>query len=315
MGIKKIKIVVVGAGYMVNEHLKVLSKFKNVELSGIFSRTKKKALALKKKYKIKTVFDSLDQMQKTTKADGVLVAISPDNLKKVSKAIFSYPWKCLVEKPIGINYKETLKIYNQSKKSRKKIFVAFNRRYYSSTKNLLKRLSKSPNEKRIVVIEDQQNIINLKKRFNKKILDNFMYVNSVHLIDYLTFLCRGKVIKIQKFSKWKKNSKIKVSCKITFSSGDIAYYYALWNLPGPWSIRVFGSNNSYQLKPLEKFLISKNNSIKFFEYIDKDKDDVKFKPGLKKMNSEFIKTILNKRNNLPNLGDALKTAKLINLIY
>ena len=119
MGIKKIKIVVVGAGYMVNEHLKVLSKFKNVELSGIFSRTKKKALALKKKYKIKTVFDSLDQMQKTTKADGVLVAISPDNLKKVSKAIFSYPWKCLVEKPIGINYKETLKIYNQSKKNRK----------------------------------------------------------------------------------------------------------------------------------------------------------------------------------------------------
>ena len=49
--------------------------------------------------------------------------------------------------------------------------------------------------------------------------------------------------------------------------------------------------------------------------IDKDKDDIKFKPGLKKMNSEFIKTILNKRNNLPNLGDALKTAKLINLIY
>ena len=144
-------------------------------------------------------------MQKTTKADGVLVAISPDNLKKVSKAIFSYPWKCLVEQPIGINYKETLKIYNQSKKSRKKIFVAFNRRYYSSTKNLLKRISNSPNEKRIVVIEDQQNIINLKKRFNKKILDNFMYVNSVHLIDYLTFLCRGKVIKIQNFSKWKKN--------------------------------------------------------------------------------------------------------------
>ena len=33
------------------------------------------------------------------------------------------------------------------------------------------------------------------------------------------------------------------------------------------------------------------------------------------MNSKFIKTILNKRNNLPNLGDALKTAKLINLIY
>ena len=55
MGVKKIKIAVVGAGYMANEHLKVLSKFKNVELSGIFSRTKKRALKLKKKYKIKTI--------------------------------------------------------------------------------------------------------------------------------------------------------------------------------------------------------------------------------------------------------------------
>ena len=315
MGVKKIKIAVVGAGYMANEHLKVLSKFKNVELSGIFSRTKKRALELKKKYKIKTIYASIDQMQKTSKADGVIIAISPDNLKKISKSIFSYPWKCLVEKPIGINYKETLNIYNQSKKFRRKIFVAFNRRYYSSTKNLLKKLSSSPRGKRIVVIEDQQNINNLKKRFNKKILNNFMYVNSVHLIDYLTFLCRGKVTKIQKLSKWKKNSKIKVSCKIIFSSGDIAYYHALWNLPGPWSVRVFGVNRSYQLKPLEKFLISKNNSTKFFEYFDKDKDDLEFKPGLKKINSEFLKSILNKRNNLPNLSDALKTAKLINLIY
>ena len=40
MGIKKIKIVVVGAGYMANEHLKVLSKFKNVELSGILAEQK-----------------------------------------------------------------------------------------------------------------------------------------------------------------------------------------------------------------------------------------------------------------------------------
>jgi hypothetical protein len=75
---------------MVNEHLKGLSKFKKVELSGIFSRTKKKGLALKKKYKNKKVFDSLDQMQKTTKGEGVLVAISSENLKKVSKAIFSH---------------------------------------------------------------------------------------------------------------------------------------------------------------------------------------------------------------------------------
>ena len=52
MGIKKIKIAIIGAGYMADEHLKVLTKLQNVELVGIFNRTKKNAMKLKKKYKI-----------------------------------------------------------------------------------------------------------------------------------------------------------------------------------------------------------------------------------------------------------------------
>ena len=47
MGVKKIKIAVVGAGYMANEHLKVLSKFKNVEL---VSLSNSMALLLGKAY-------------------------------------------------------------------------------------------------------------------------------------------------------------------------------------------------------------------------------------------------------------------------
>jgi hypothetical protein len=54
-----------------------------------------------------------------------------------------------------MNYKETKKINNQSKKSRKKITVARNRRDYPSTKNLLKRISNFFNEKRTVGSEDQ----------------------------------------------------------------------------------------------------------------------------------------------------------------
>ena len=78
-----------------------------------------------------------------------------------------------------------------------------------------------------------------------------MYVNSVHLIDYLTFLCREKSLKY-KNSVNGKNSKIKVSCKITFSSG-ILLIIMLYGTCLSWSIRVFGSNNSYQLKPLKNF--------------------------------------------------------------
>ena len=47
MGIKKVKIAIIGAEYMADEHLKVLTKLENVELVGISNRTKKNAMKLK----------------------------------------------------------------------------------------------------------------------------------------------------------------------------------------------------------------------------------------------------------------------------
>ena len=313
MGLKKVKIAIIGGGYMADEHLKVLSKFKNVSLVGIYNRTRSNAIKLKKKYKIREHYSNIEKMYYETKADGVIVAISPDVLKNLIKKIFIFPWKCLIEKPIGIDYNENKYIYNQAKKYKSKSFIALNRRFYSSTQNLIENIKK--NKKKIIVINDQQNIFKLKKRFSKKILDNFMYVNSIHLLDYVSIICRGKISKIQNYMKWRKNTKQIIISKIFFSSGDIAYYNAIWNMPAPWSITVYQDKNTFLLKPLENFYILKNNSLKFKELKNKDNDDKIFKPGLKKQSKEFIKAILKKKNNLPTLDNSLKVSKLINLIY
>ena len=97
--------------------------------------------------------------------------------------------------------------YNLAKKYKSKSFIALNRRFYSSTQNLINNIKK--NKKKIIVINDQQNIFKLKNRFSKKILDNFMYVNSIHLLDYVSIICRGQISKIQNYTKWKKKYKIK----------------------------------------------------------------------------------------------------------
>ena len=44
---KKIKIGIVGAGYIAEEHLKVFANIPNVEITGIFSRTYKKCIHIK----------------------------------------------------------------------------------------------------------------------------------------------------------------------------------------------------------------------------------------------------------------------------
>ena len=59
-----------------------------------------------------------------------------------------------------------------------------------------------------------------------------MYVNSVHLIDYLTFYAEEKSLKY-KNSVNGKNSKTKVSCKITFFIWGYCLLLCFMNLLWP----------------------------------------------------------------------------------
>lgn len=61
---KKIKCVIIGAGYMSEEYVKTIKSDKDMELYGIYSRTFSKAASIAKKYKIKKVFSSINEIKK-----------------------------------------------------------------------------------------------------------------------------------------------------------------------------------------------------------------------------------------------------------
>ncbi len=56
---EKIKVALIGAGYTANEHLKAFRDIEEVEITGIFSRTREKAESLATKYNILNVCDTL----------------------------------------------------------------------------------------------------------------------------------------------------------------------------------------------------------------------------------------------------------------
>ena len=74
--------------------------------------------------------------------------------------------------------------------------------YLFPVNNLLKKA----NGIRVVNILDYENTLSVKNFHPKKIIDNWMFANSIHVIDYANFLCRGKLVSIKKniFSKQKK---------------------------------------------------------------------------------------------------------------
>ena len=140
-----------------------------------------------------------------------------------------------------------------------------------------------------------------------------MYANSVHLLDYVNILGRGKIKTVQtNISKEKKQSFL--CSNIIMTSGDKVNYNAIWNTPGRWGIRIFTDNFFYELSPLETlkiFDLKKLKTKKFKNGIN----DINFKPGFMLQAIDFLKMIKKKPHSLVDIEDNFNTTKLISKIY
>jgi len=320
MGIKKttkkyLNVSIIGAGYMAEEHIKAFKKFKIIKIQGIMSHKGINASKLAKKYKIKNVCLNVKELYEKTFSDLLVIAVREVNVKKIIMQAFKYPWKIFSEKPLGLNYLESKKIFLVAKRlnREKDVMVGYNRRNYESTKYVLSDISL---KKRIIQIMDQQNIYD-KRVVNLpiKIKKNWMFANSTHLIDYANIFCRGKINDFKKKTFFlNKKSKILTFLAI-YDSGDILSYNALWNMPGPWSVSITNEEKSYKLEPLEALKIKNLNSSRFEKVNIKDYEKNKIKPGLFNQTIELIKFVSNKKNNLCSLKESHKVMSLTDKIY
>lgn len=307
---KKINLFFFGAGYIIENHIRTAKHFSEFEMYGIKSRTFSKANNLKKKFKIKNCFTDYKDIKvpKNQKSIAV-IGVSVESTYEVYKKIYNLFDICILEKPAGINLDEANKLFLQSKKSKTKIFVALNRRFYFSTQELLKKISKDESS-RVVDIIDTQTPKLFKNRFSNKVIKNWIFTNSIHVIDYINIVCRGHVKKIKTI--YKKKDKIKI-LEILFTSNDICIYKQFWNRPGPWSVSVSNNSGFYKLEPLEKLNFKEKNHISF-EIEKKAKYDLKFKPGFYNMYRNLLLFMQRKQNNLVDLEKSLNLMKLINKI-
>ncbi len=305
---KKFKIAIIGAGYMAEEYLKVFSS-KKIPIEAIYSRTVSKSEILKKKYKIKKVYKSLNDLKNDNQINALIIAVNAGATKYIIDNINISNYRVLCEKPVGINFEQTRQIVSKIKD--KYFYVALNRRFYSSNLRAFNLVIKNKS-KRLISIRDQELQNSKSKLYNK----NLMYWNSVHLIDYINIYARGKLLKVQKLKRFKDNKFSENLTRLFFSSKDEVLYHCNWNSPGPWSINIIQKNQSIEMKPLENLVEEKlirGKRIRVFH--DISKIDLKFKPGLFYQVSEFLKMLNDKKHKLVNLNDYFNTVKLIKKLY
>ena len=166
---------------MAREHVRSFLDTPGVTIAGIHSRTRSRAEALAAEFNVEAVYDSIPQMYEKTRADLVVVTVSEMVMVPVSLACFEFPWTVMLEKPAGLNVPDAEEIYASATSNRRRVLVALNRQFLSSTQAALADLDQNQGP-RFVKVQDQQDKTEAKALgFPQEVVDNWMYANSIHV--------------------------------------------------------------------------------------------------------------------------------------
>ena len=311
---EELNIVIVGAGYMAREHVRAFQDIAGVKISGITSRTRMRAENLAAEFNIPLICDSIEELYGKTKANLVVVTVPELAANAVCRACSEYSWTCLLEKPVGYNLTDAEDIVSVMQAKRSRAFVALNRRSYSSTQAVLADV-KNLNGPRFIHIQDQEDPKRaLQAGQPALVVENWMYANSIHLIDYFTMFGRGEVTGADHVIPWNSKSPWIVAARIWFSSGDVGLYEGIWDGPGPWSVSINTPEKRWEMRPLEQASYQLAGQRKA-ELVEPHPWDQQFKPGLRLQAEKAVAAARGEEVDLPTLGDSLKSMRLVNAIF
>jgi len=129
-----------------------------------------------------------------------------------------------------------------------------------------------------------------KLRKSEKILKNWFFANSTHVVD-LAFFLGGMPSKLNSFivdkNTWNGSPAVFSGAGKT-KEGAVFSYHANWQSAGRWSLELLTSKGKYILCPLEKLLFQKKGSLEIREIKLINNFDTKFKPGFYRQIRAFL---------------------------
>jgi predicted dehydrogenase len=127
---EKTKIAIIGLGGITQLiHLPVLSKFKDVEITGVSEIDKNKLNIVAEKFNIKNRFQDHNEMLENVEVDAVIIASPTSTHELVALDCLKAGKDIFVEKPIGRKYREAKSINDEAIKNKCKVMVGMNQRF------------------------------------------------------------------------------------------------------------------------------------------------------------------------------------------
>jgi predicted dehydrogenase len=308
---RPLRLAILGAGAMAREHIKAFLDVPGVSIEGIWNRTRNKAEMLAQQFGVPVVANNVEDLYARTRADLAIVAVYETAINPIMKQALAHPWAILMEKPVGFDLEDGEDIAAAAKL--RHVYVGFNRRFLSSTQAALADLADDP-APRFIHVQDQQCLETARQIGHANIVvRNWMYANSIHLIDYFCAFGRGDITEVTRVVPWQPGDPGVVLAKIGFSGGDIGLYEGIWNGPGPWACTVTTPRRRWEMRPLERAAYQ-NAGERKLNPVDPHAWDNDFKPGFR-LQAQRVAGAVCGDDGAITLDEGLRTMRLIDAIF
>ena len=289
------KLIVVGAGNIAIEYIKVLYAL-GIE-PVVVGRGKKNINKIKEKFQGIIAFSGgiKKYLETNEPSEYSIVATDLKNLSKTVKVLIHKNVKnILVEKPLSVSIDEVKELVKLSLIKNVKISIAFNRRAYQSVIHSKEIIEKDGGVKSFHFDFSEAIYRQSKSDLDKYSKNNLKYwgiSNCSHVIDTVFYLC-GNVKEINCFQygsdiNWHKNGSKFIGNGLTVNNIPFSYN-SDWTCPGRWNITINTTNHKLIFSPMEKLNIQNKESFKINEVKLDYNIDLKFKAGFYIQCKKFI---------------------------
>ncbi|MHA8057420.1 Gfo/Idh/MocA family oxidoreductase [Aquirufa nivalisilvae] len=289
------KVLLVGSGFMAKEYLLVLRALNKIVI--VVGRGKENIELLQQEFPEFTFhYGGLEKYLKeqVNVPEFAINASSINQLAITTKQLMLAGVKSiLLEKPGDLNLKGLVEIEQLSQKLNIQVYIAYNRRFYSSIQKLKDEvLLDGGIQSAHFEFTEWAHTIDQNK-FDSAVLNKWIISNSSHVIDTVFYLI-GKpqslqsLIKGQGLIPWHASGSVFIGMGI--STQNIPFsYHANWGSAGRWSIEISTLQRRFYLKPMEKLSAQKLGAVSIEEIQLDNTLDLNFKPGLFVQVDKFLK--------------------------
>ena len=295
---QKIRIGVIGIGYLGKFHLEKFQKNKDCQLVWLIDKNIKNLKNYKDKYNVSTNYKEI-----VNDVDAVSIVTPTVNHYEIARYFIEKNKHVLIEKPMTQTVSEAKKLINLAKKHKKTIQIGHLERFNPVIRKVSS-LIKNP-----LFIE-----VHRLAQFNPRSTDvNVVYDLMIHDIDITTSLVASKIKKISSFGKNIITNKIDIAnARLEFSNGTIANLTASRiSQKNERKIRIFEKDKylsldflQQKLKIVEKVKKKSSKLFKTLEYNYKKTDA---------LNDEIIDFINSIRMNKKPLVDGIQGMEALKL--